>query len=171
MLNVQEYTLAELRLAKTLRILGFLFAIAAFGYLLPALIGPNKGFFINLPFVTNSAVKVSVLALLSFQASGDVRRYRVLIPIVIVGHIISIIACIAALIWGNAHQVVTFVIPFLPDQVFPIFNAGFFRRMLCAKIAPPAPDPTMTMSADNSSTSCGMSLAFNTDKGRWGCTG
>ena len=50
MMNQLEYTLAEHRLAKALRILGFVFGIAAFGYFLPALIGPNKGFFVNLPF-------------------------------------------------------------------------------------------------------------------------
>ena len=47
MMNQLEYTLAEHRLAKALRILGFVFGIAAFGYLLPALIGPNKGFLLT----------------------------------------------------------------------------------------------------------------------------
>jgi hypothetical protein len=73
--GIMEYTIEEYRLAKFLRILAIIFALAAFGYLLPALIGNNKGFFMHLPFVTNSTVKVSVLALLAFQASGDVRRY------------------------------------------------------------------------------------------------
>src|SRR5688572_4853996 len=134
MMNQLEYTLPEHRLAKALRILGFVFAIAAFGYLLPALIGPNKGFFVNLPFVTNSAVKVSVLALLSFQASGNVRRYRVLIPIIIVGHIISIVASIAALIWGNSQQPVTFVVPFMSANVFPISNVLWISMILDAGI-------------------------------------
>ncbi|MEK6572389.1 MAG: GMC family oxidoreductase, partial [Bacteroidota bacterium] len=83
------------------RILALLFGLAVFGYLVPALTGPLRTFFINLPFVTNSVVKVGVLATLAFVASADVRRFRVLTLLVIWGHIISELATWAVLIWGK----------------------------------------------------------------------
>ncbi len=64
----------ELRLRAFLRLLAAAFCLGVLGYLLPALFGPFRFFFVNLPFVTNSVVKIGVLALLAFFASGDVRR-------------------------------------------------------------------------------------------------
>ncbi len=90
----------ERRLQILLRILAGAFGLAIFAYLLPALFGPLKPFFVNLPFVTNSVVKIGVLALLSFFAAADVRRYRLLAVLVIAGHVISEIAMAAVLIWG-----------------------------------------------------------------------
>lgn len=102
-----------------LRILALLFGLAVLAYLLPALAGPNKPAFIQLPFVTNSVVKVGVLGLLAFFASGDVRRYRVLTLLVIVGHVLSELAVAAALLWADTSGALTLDIPFAsgPDQI------------------------------------------------------
>jgi choline dehydrogenase-like flavoprotein len=114
----------ERRLQVLLRILALVFGLAAFGYLLPALVGPNKAFFIQLPFVTNSAVKVSVFALLSFLAAGNVRRFRPMTELVIVGHIISELAVFATLIWGNTSAPVSLVNPLTGSLLtFPIATA------------------------------------------------
>ena len=114
-------TAEEQRLRVYLRFLAILFALAAFGYLLPALIGDNRELFVNLPFVTNSAVKVAVLALLAFLASADVRKYRSMIWLVLFGHIVSEIVVAAVLIWGDADRPVNFIVPILGDTLtFPI---------------------------------------------------
>lgn len=111
----------EHRLAAFLRFLAILFGLAAFGYLLPALVGPNRELFTNLPFVTNSAVKVSVMAILCLVASGDVRRFRVMSWIVIIGHLLSEVAVTATLIWGDIDRVGTFTVPITGDVLtFPI---------------------------------------------------
>jgi len=94
-------TAAERRLKVLLRILSFIFGLAIFGYLIPALTGPLQAFFVNLPFVTNSVVKIALMALLAFFASADVRRYRLLVLVVIAGHVVSEIATGAVLIWGK----------------------------------------------------------------------
>lgn len=96
----------ERRLTLLLRILSLVFGLAAFGYLLPALGGPLQLFFIQLPFVTNSVVKIGVLALLAFFASADVRKYRLLTILVILGHVISLLATAAVLLWGSTDYVV-----------------------------------------------------------------
>ncbi len=96
----------EKRLQTLLRILACAFGLAIFGYLLPALGGPLQDFFVNLPFVTNSVVKIGVLALLAFIASADVRRFRVLVIVVILGHVISELATIAVLLWGKTDYTV-----------------------------------------------------------------
>ena len=114
----------ERRLRVLLRMLSLVFGLAAFGYVLPALIGPNKAFFIQLPFVTNSAVKVSVLAMLSFLAAGNVRRFRSMTELVIVGHVISELAAFATLIWGNTSALVSLVNPLTGTVLtFPIATA------------------------------------------------
>src|SRR5262249_18788982 len=89
------------RLKLLLRVLALLFGLAIFGYLIPALGGPLQVFYINLPFVTNSVVKIGVLAVLAFFAAADVRRYRLLTLIVIAGHLLSELAVAAVLIWGK----------------------------------------------------------------------
>jgi choline dehydrogenase-like flavoprotein len=99
--EVGVLTTEERRLATLLRVLAFLFTLAIFTYLLPALVGPWKPFFIQLPFVTNSVVKIGVLAALAFIASADTRRYRALVLVVILGHVISEVATIAVLLWGD----------------------------------------------------------------------
>jgi choline dehydrogenase-like flavoprotein len=110
-------TAQELRLQAFLRVLAVVFALAALGYLLPALFGDNKASFIHLPFVTNSAVKVSVMALLCFFAAADVRPYRLLAWLVIVGHLISELAVTATLIWGETARTLTLALPFVADPI------------------------------------------------------
>ena len=95
------HTPQERRLSVLLRILAFVFGLAVLGYLLPALGGPLQSFYVNLPFVTNSVVKIGVLALLAFFASADVREYRLLVVLVIWGHVISEVATACVLLWGN----------------------------------------------------------------------
>lgn len=91
----------ERRLSVYLRTLSILFFLAIFGYLLPALTGPLQDFFINLPFVTNSVVKIGTLWLLAWIASANVREHRALVVIVIWGHVISISAMAAVLAFGK----------------------------------------------------------------------
>lgn len=68
---------------------GSLFALAALGYELGPLLPGFRHFFVELPFVSNSAVKVSILALLSFYAAKDIRNNLPVASIVIAGHIVS----------------------------------------------------------------------------------
>ena len=120
MIGSTEYSFEEYRLAKALRFFAFVFWIAAFGYLVPALTGPNKDFFVNLPFVSNSVVKVSVLGILAFIASGDVRRFSILTPLILIGHIISILASLLVIAWGDSGIIVTYKLPFSEPLVFSI---------------------------------------------------
>jgi choline dehydrogenase-like flavoprotein len=104
----------ERRLQTLLRVLAFLFALAVLGYLLPALgvFGPVlQDFYAQLPFVTNSVVKIGTLALLAFFAAADVRRFRLLVTLLIVAHVISELAMGAVLLWGNASAPVTLPAP------------------------------------------------------------
>lgn len=112
MFSAKPLTPQERRLRWLLRVLALLFGLAVFAYLLPALVGPNKAAFIQLPFVTNSVVKVGVLGLLAFFASGDVRRYRLLTVLVIAGHVLSEIAVAAVLLWGDTGGSLILFLPF-----------------------------------------------------------
>lgn len=91
----------ERRLRLLLRILSVAFALAVFAYLLPALVGGWRPAWLQLPFVTNSVVKIATLGLLAFVASGDVRRFRALVLILIWAHAISELAMLACLVWAD----------------------------------------------------------------------
>ncbi|MBX7151835.1 GMC family oxidoreductase [bacterium] len=95
------FTPEERRLSVYLRTLSILFFLAIFGYLLPALTGPLQDFYVNLPFVTNSVVKIGTLWLLAWIASVNVREHRTLIVIVVWGHVISIAAMGFVLAFGK----------------------------------------------------------------------
>ncbi len=104
----------ERRLRTFLQILSAVFALAVIAYLLPALgtFGDTlQTFYINLPFVTNSVVKIGTLALLAFFAAADVRRYRLLVSLLIAGHVISELAMVAVLLWGQTLTLVTLPAP------------------------------------------------------------
>ncbi|HEY0673130.1 MAG TPA: GMC family oxidoreductase [Longimicrobiales bacterium] len=104
----------ERRLQTLLRVLAFAFTLAIFAYLLPALgiFGPTlQRFYVQLPFVTNSVVKIGTLALLAFFAAADVRRFRLLTSLLIAAHLISELAMLAVLLWGQAQTPVTLPAP------------------------------------------------------------
>ena len=65
---------AERRLAIVLRVLAGLLLLGAVVYVLGPLVGPAQDFFREPPFVSNSAVKVTLIALACLYAAGDVRR-------------------------------------------------------------------------------------------------
>lgn len=100
----------ERRLRVLLQVLAAAFALAVFAYLLPALglFGDTlQRFYQEAPFVTNSVVKIGTLALLAFFAAADVRRFRLLVSLLIAAHVISELAMLAVLIWGDAARLVT----------------------------------------------------------------
>ena len=88
-MNTLRVTKQQKRLEVLLNILAAVFMLAALAYLF---------LFINVPFITNSAVKVTVLSILCFIAAGNVRRFQLLTQIVIAGHIISELAVAVVLI-------------------------------------------------------------------------
>jgi hypothetical protein len=68
---------------------GALFALAAVIYELGAVLNSTQDFFRELPFVTNSVVKVSALAMLSFYVAANLRRNMPLVGPVIAVHFLS----------------------------------------------------------------------------------
>jgi choline dehydrogenase-like flavoprotein len=96
-------TRQQKRLEILLKVLAVVFLLAAIGYLF---------LFITTPFITNSAVKVTVLALLCFIAAANINRFRAMIHLVIIGHIISEIAVAVVLILGYTDGYVSMVNPF-----------------------------------------------------------
>ena len=75
----------------TILICGLLFFLAAIGYHIGPYIEMTKSYFLRLPMVSNSAVKVAFLAMICFYVWKDPRKNMPALSIVIVAHIISII--------------------------------------------------------------------------------
>jgi len=99
----------ERRLRTLLRVLAALFGLATMAYLLPALgvFGTRlRAFSVELPFVTNSVVKVGTLGMLALLASGDVRRHRTAVVLLIMAHAISEAAMLATLLFGDVARIV-----------------------------------------------------------------
>jgi choline dehydrogenase-like flavoprotein len=101
---------AEAGSVKALRVLlgvlTVLFVLAAFLYELGPLLLPNKEFFQQLPFVSNSVVKVGILLCCCLYARGDLRERRGLVVIVIVAHLVSVVAMAIVLLGMDTSRVV-----------------------------------------------------------------
>jgi choline dehydrogenase-like flavoprotein len=106
--KVVALTSAERRFRALLRAFALIFALAGVGYALGPLVGPFRDAFRELPFVSNSAVKVSVLGLCCLYASGDVRRRMGLAAIVIAGHLVSVSAMVGVLAFGETGRAMHF---------------------------------------------------------------
>ncbi|MFQ5674523.1 MAG: hypothetical protein ACE5G1_01390, partial [bacterium] len=89
---MQELTVGDRKLRTILRIFFFVFFGATLVYGLGPLIGPFQQFFKQLPFVSNSVVKVGLISFLCLYAAADVRRRRNLVMVVIIAHLISLAA-------------------------------------------------------------------------------
>jgi hypothetical protein len=86
---------AERRLRVILVVLGVLFALAAVGYEVGALVPALRDLFVELPFVTNSVVKVGVLAMLCFFVARDVRERLALVEVLVAAHLASALVLFA----------------------------------------------------------------------------
>jgi choline dehydrogenase-like flavoprotein len=78
---------------------GLLFA--ALVYLVGGFIG---GFFRELPFVSNSVVKVTVLGLACLYAAGNIHGRRAVVTIVIAAHLVSVAAMVVMLIFADTDR-------------------------------------------------------------------
>lgn len=145
-------TTAERWLRAALRILGAGLLVAALVYALPPLTGPWRPFFGELPFVASSAAKVTVLALASLYAAGDVRRRRGVVLIVIGAHLVSVAAMGLALAFGETGGHVD--LGFLGEPTIAtvlwgaialdgVITGGIAALWLWARVGQPAagPDP------------------------------
>jgi choline dehydrogenase-like flavoprotein len=96
-------TPAELTLRALLRVVGAGLVFAALVYLAGGFIG---GFFRELPFVSNSVVKVTVLGLACLYAAGNVRARRGVVLIVLAAHLVSVAAMVVMLIFADTDHTV-----------------------------------------------------------------
>ena len=102
-----DLTPAERRLQRLLIALAAAFFAGAALYALGPFVPPFASFFRQLPFVSNSVVKVTLLGLLCLYAAGDLRRRLGLVHIVIGGHLVSIAAMSVVIALGaDTGQVV-----------------------------------------------------------------
>jgi choline dehydrogenase-like flavoprotein len=85
------------RLRLALIVLAALLALGGLVYELGPLLDTSKHFFVELPFVTNSVVKVSAFAMVSAYVAQDVARRMSLVAIVIAGHVVSVVGSLVYL--------------------------------------------------------------------------
>ncbi|MFL5493814.1 MAG: GMC family oxidoreductase N-terminal domain-containing protein [Gemmatimonadales bacterium] len=85
-------------LRTLLYVLGGVFALAAVGYELGPISGIGPEFFRELPFVTNSVVKISVLAMVCLYVAHRPRRHLSLVGPVIAVHLLSALVQILYLV-------------------------------------------------------------------------
>jgi choline dehydrogenase-like flavoprotein len=102
-------TLQERRLSLVLRLTAGGLFLAALIYALGPIVTvgdlPGTHFFRQPIFVANSVVKVTILGLACLYASGDVRRRRWLVVLVIGAHLVSVTAMVSMLIFANTDTV------------------------------------------------------------------
>jgi choline dehydrogenase-like flavoprotein len=91
-------TAPERRLVLLLRVLTFVFALTAPLFLLAAIAIPDQADWAQVGFAVNSVTKVGVLAGIAAIAAADVRRFSVLVVLLIVAHAISVVAIVVVLV-------------------------------------------------------------------------
>lgn len=104
-MTAPELTRAEIWLARLLRIVAFGLFVAAAIYAAGPFLPHIRDFFGELPFVANSAVKVTLLGLVSLYAAGDIRRRTALVAILIVAHLVSVAAMGSMLLFAETETV------------------------------------------------------------------
>jgi choline dehydrogenase-like flavoprotein len=102
-------TPAEQQLSVVLRLIAGSLFIAALIYALGPIVSwgklPGTDFFRQPVFVANSVVKVTILGVACLYASGDVRRRRYLVVLVILAHLVSVTAMVSMLVFANTDTV------------------------------------------------------------------
>jgi choline dehydrogenase-like flavoprotein len=121
--SVPALTPQERRLRLFLRALALFFMVGVAVYLVPTAT-PLRTAFVELPFVTNSAVKMGTLAMLAAIAAADVRRFRVLITVIVLAHVVSELSVLGVLAWGDTGRVLS-----AAGRAIPV------RTMLWASVA------------------------------------
>lgn len=86
-------------------LLTILFALASIGYHIGAYLPMTQDFFIQLPMVSNSAIKVGFMALICFYVNRNITENIAALNIVIVAHVISIMMQSIYAIWGDTSPV------------------------------------------------------------------
>jgi choline dehydrogenase-like flavoprotein len=97
---------AEERLTTLLRVLFVGLSAAGVVYALGPIVGPARSFFHEPVFVSNSVVKVTVLASCCLYAAGDVRGRRALVRVVVAAHVVSVAAMGLMLLFADTGRVV-----------------------------------------------------------------
>lgn len=82
---------ADRLLQTALLVIGIVFVAGAVAYELGGLLPATRAAFTNVPFVTNSVVKVSTLALVAFYVARDVVPRIGVVGILYIAHVISVI--------------------------------------------------------------------------------
>ncbi len=94
---MNDYAPAEIRLARFLRITalvnGLLYLFSLFG----AYQGASSSTWIEPPFVSNAVASMSLLAILAWFASGDIRRWRPMIYLLVAGFALDVVGLIIML--------------------------------------------------------------------------
>jgi choline dehydrogenase-like flavoprotein len=103
----------QTRLRTALVVLAALLALGGVVYLVGPLLDTSKDFFVELPYVTNSVVKVSTFAMVSAYVALDVGRRMSLVAIVVAGHLVSVVGSLAYLQFCDTD----FTLPLLGGDV------------------------------------------------------
>ncbi len=103
-----EITTAERWLQRVLVGLGVFFALGAVSYVLGTFLSLTKSFFIELPFVANSVVKTSVLAMLGFYIAKDLRPRMSLVTLIVFSHLLSMMVQFFFILATDTGVAVTF---------------------------------------------------------------
>lgn len=99
---------AERRFRTLLRALAATLVLAGLIYCFGPLVGPVRMLYRELPFVSNSVTKVTVLGVCCLYVSGDVRGRMGLAAIVIAAHLVSVAAMLVALAFGDTAGTMSF---------------------------------------------------------------
>jgi hypothetical protein len=140
-------TTAERQLSILLRVIAGALFLAALIYAFGPIVSwgklPGTDFFRQPVFVANSVAKVTILGIACLYASGDVRRRRYLVLLVILAHVVSVAAMTSMLFFADTDAVADRGLPrsrlALGPRPYGAGSPGRRRRALIAGGCTPRP--------------------------------
>ncbi len=115
---MNDYAPSEIRLARFLRFTALVNGLLYLFSLIGAYQGASSPTWIEPPFVSNAVASMSLLAILAWFASGDVRRWRTMIYLLVVGFAVDVAGILTMLPSPKAAGMTTTLIAAMGFSLF-----------------------------------------------------
>ena len=122
-------TREEARLSRFLSVVALVLAVLTLATLVGAYLGPSTTFFVQPPWVSNTAAALAVLGLLAWFAAADVRRFQFMVRLLIAG--LALGALLSVVLLGSpssASQVTPLLLVAIGGAAIAIGLATALRR-------------------------------------------
>ncbi|MEP6985521.1 MAG: GMC family oxidoreductase [Chloroflexota bacterium] len=115
---MSDYAPAEIRLARFLRLTALVNGLLYLFSLIGVYQGASNPTWTNPPFVSNAVASLSLLAILAWFASGDIRRWRTMVHLLVTGFAIDVVGILIMLPSAKAAGMTAMLVAAMAFSLF-----------------------------------------------------